>query len=115
MLSGRFSLFCFFFQAEDGIRYLTVTGVQTCALPIYVPTEGKIWRYGTAMDGPSRDVAIVFQEHVLFPWATVLENVMLPADVLGLPKAPARERAFRLLEITGLTEFAGHRPHMLSG
>src|SRR2546430_13119606 len=30
----RFSL-CFFFQAEDGIRDLTVTGVQTCALPIY--------------------------------------------------------------------------------
>src|SRR2546430_4651929 len=28
------SLFFFFFQAEDGIRYLTVTGVQTCALPI---------------------------------------------------------------------------------
>src|SRR2546430_10363274 len=28
--------FCFFFQAEDGIRYLTVTGVQTCALPIFV-------------------------------------------------------------------------------
>jgi NitT/TauT family transport system ATP-binding protein len=80
-----------------------------------IPTEGKIWRYGAALDGPSRDVAIVFQEHVLFPWATVLENVMLPADVLGLPKAAARERAFRLLETTGLTEFAGHRPHMLSG
>src|SRR2546430_13350825 len=30
-------LFCFFFQAEDGIRDLTVTGVQTCALPIYTP------------------------------------------------------------------------------
>src|SRR5256886_6587353 len=30
------SLSIFFFQAEDGIRYLTVTGVQTCALPIYV-------------------------------------------------------------------------------
>src|SRR2546430_13653374 len=27
--------FCFFFQAEDGIRDLTVTGVQTCALPIF--------------------------------------------------------------------------------
>jgi NitT/TauT family transport system ATP-binding protein len=40
---------------------------------------------------------------------------MLPADVLGLPKAPARERAFRLLEMTGLKEFAGHKPHMLSG
>src|SRR2546427_298853 len=33
--SGRLSLF-FFFQAEDGIRYLTVTGVQTCALPISI-------------------------------------------------------------------------------
>src|SRR5256886_10844306 len=31
-------MFCFFFQAEDGIRDLTVTGVQTCALPIYVRT-----------------------------------------------------------------------------
>src|SRR5271169_5880990 len=29
--------FCFFFQAEDGIRDATVTGVQTCALPIFVP------------------------------------------------------------------------------
>src|SRR2546430_16111219 len=33
MLFGDYR--CFFFQAEDGIRYLTVTGVQTCALPIY--------------------------------------------------------------------------------
>src|SRR2546430_3485000 len=32
--SGRLALFFFFFQAEDGIRDLTVTGVQTCALPI---------------------------------------------------------------------------------
>src|SRR2546430_7745356 len=33
-ISLRHSVSCFFFQAEDGIRYLTVTGVQTCALPI---------------------------------------------------------------------------------
>src|SRR5207237_3997914 len=32
---GEFILFCFFFQAEDGIRDSSVTGVQTCALPIY--------------------------------------------------------------------------------
>src|SRR5688572_32745642 len=35
-----FCLFFFFFQAEDGIRDLTVTGVQTCALPISEPTPG---------------------------------------------------------------------------
>src|SRR2546429_8952671 len=34
-LSGRFCFFCFFFQAEDGIRDVAVTGVQTCALPIF--------------------------------------------------------------------------------
>jgi NitT/TauT family transport system ATP-binding protein len=52
---------------------------------------------------------------VLFPWTTVLENVLLPADVLALPKAASRERAMRLLEMTGLKEFANLRPQMLSG
>jgi NitT/TauT family transport system ATP-binding protein len=78
-------------------------------------TDGQMRRYGAALDGPSRDVGIVFQDHVLFPWASVLENVLLPADVLALPRAPARERALWLLELTGLKDFANHRPHMLSG
>src|SRR2546427_13263050 len=39
-------LFFFFFQAEDGIRDLTVTGVQTCALPILAPlTIGELWAW----------------------------------------------------------------------
>ncbi|SHN81185.1 ABC transporter ATP-binding protein [Bradyrhizobium erythrophlei] len=79
------------------------------------PTGGRLRRYGDELDGPSRKVGIVFQDHVLFPWASVLENVMLPADVLSLPKAAALERAHWLLELTGLKDFAGHKPHMLSG
>jgi NitT/TauT family transport system ATP-binding protein len=79
------------------------------------PTEGRLRRYGSELDGPSREVGIVFQDHVLFPWASVLENVMLPADVLSLPKAAALKRARWLLELTGLKDFAGHKPHMLSG
>jgi NitT/TauT family transport system ATP-binding protein len=79
------------------------------------PTEGCLRRYGSELDGPSREVGIVFQDHVLFPWASVLENVMLPADVLSLPKAAALKRARWLLELTGLKDFAGHKPHMLSG
>jgi NitT/TauT family transport system ATP-binding protein len=79
------------------------------------PSAGAIRRYGAPLDGPSREVGIVFQDHVLFPWASILDNVMLPAEVLSLPKVQARERALMLLEMTGLRDFAGHRPHMLSG
>ena len=57
------------------------------------PTSGRLRRYGDELDGPSRKVGIVFQDHVLFPWASMLDNVMLPADVLGLPRPAARERA----------------------
>ena len=79
------------------------------------PSTGSMRRYGSALDGPSRDVGIVFQDHVLFPWASILDNVLLPAEVMSLPRAAARERALMLLEMTGLKDFAGHKPHMLSG
>jgi NitT/TauT family transport system ATP-binding protein len=52
---------------------------------------------------------------VLLPWASLLENVMLPADVFALPRTAALERARWLLELTGLKDFADHKPHMLSG
>jgi NitT/TauT family transport system ATP-binding protein len=79
------------------------------------PTSGQLRRGGAALDGPSREVGVVFQDHVLFPWASVLDNVLLPADVMALPRQAARQRADWLLELTGLKDFAGHRPHMLSG
>ena len=79
------------------------------------PTTGELRRNGELLRGPSSEVGVVFQDHVLFPWASVLDNVLLPADVLGLPKTPARERALWLLRLTGLEEFADKRPHLLSG
>jgi NitT/TauT family transport system ATP-binding protein len=65
------------------------------------PTAGELRRYGQPLNGPSPEVGIVFQDHVLFPWASVLDNVLLPAEVIGLPKAPAHERALWLLRLTG--------------
>src|SRR5256885_14559798 len=56
----------FFFQAEDGIRDYKVTGVQTCALPIFVPTDAPGYRPGKPEDKmglrASNTVAITFEE-----------------------------------------------------
>src|SRR5205085_7653396 len=48
--------FCFFFQAEDGIRGLTVTGVQTCALPICLSPQpvGRLWQLEYCQEAPDR-------------------------------------------------------------
>ena len=79
------------------------------------PTSGTMFRYGARLDSPSHEVGVIFQEHVLFPWLTVLANVMLPAGILHLPKQASEKRAWHLLELTGLKEFAHHKPQALSG
>lgn len=79
------------------------------------PSKGKILIDGVALSGPSRDVGIVFQQAVLLPWRNVLENVLLPAEILGLDMKKARERAHQLLELVGLAGFEKRGPHELSG
>jgi NitT/TauT family transport system ATP-binding protein len=59
---------------------------------------------------------MVFQHDSLFPWRTVRDNVMYGLDLQGkLTKAERRERALALVELVGLTGFADHYPHELSG
>ena len=59
---------------------------------------------------------MVFQHDSLFPWRTVRENVMYGLDLQGrLAKSERRERALALVELVGLTGFADHYPHELSG
>jgi NitT/TauT family transport system ATP-binding protein len=79
------------------------------------PSAGAISRDGLPLDGASRDVGVAFQDHVLFPWLSVLENVMLPADIFGLPRAQAIGRAHELLAMSGLAGFETHKPEDLSG
>ena len=79
-------------------------------------TEGAILVDGRAVDGPGPDRAMVFQHDSLFPWRTVLQNVMYGLDLQGkLDKAERRARALALVELVGLTGFADHYPHELSG
>ena len=79
-------------------------------------TDGAILVDGRAVEGPGPDRAMVFQHDSLFPWRTVLQNVMYGLDLQGkLDKAERRERALALVELVGLKGFADHYPHELSG
>ncbi|MEZ5865752.1 MAG: ATP-binding cassette domain-containing protein [Geminicoccaceae bacterium] len=51
---------------------------------------------------PSRDIGMVFQQSLLLKWRRILENVLLPAEILGLPRRESRERALGLIEMVGL-------------
>jgi len=76
---------------------------------------GRVELRGRPVGGPSRDIGVVFQDPHLFPWRTVLDNVLLPAHVLRLPADAARRRARELIELVGLTGFEDRFPHELSG
>jgi len=73
------------------------------------PTGGRIEVAG------DKDPALMFQEPALFPWLTVAANVGLPLKLAGLRRAPRRERVAELLAAVHLEDFAGKRPHELSG
>jgi NitT/TauT family transport system ATP-binding protein len=82
---------------------------------LLAPSTGEIRIGDVAVEGPRRDIGTVFQSPLLFAWRTVLENVMLPADVQKLDRAQHTARALSLLELVGLSDFAQRYPNELSG
>ena len=81
------------------------------------PHDGGTLRIGSAEHpfDPARDVGMVFQQPVLLKWRRILENVLLPTEILGLPARESRERARALLELVGLSGFEDKYPYELSG
>ncbi len=71
--------------------------------------------YGPEAFEAGRDVGMVFQQPLLLKWRRVVDNVLLPAEILGLPMRAARERALDLLDMVGLAGFADKYPYELSG
>ena len=72
------------------------------------PSAGRI-------DTSGAETALLFQEAALFPWLTAAGNVELPLRLRGVSRHRRREEVRRLLEVVGLADFAGSRPHELSG
>lgn len=109
-------------EARAG-EFIAVVGPSGCGKSTLVrilsgllaPTEGAVLVNGKQVAGPQAGVGIVFQVPALMAWRRVLENVMLPVDVLGLDRSEYGEKARALLELVGLREFTNAYPDELSG
>jgi NitT/TauT family transport system ATP-binding protein len=78
-------------------------------------TEGAIEVLGKPVRGPVHELGIVFQQHLLLGWRTILNNVLLQIEVRRLSKAIYTARALTLLQRVGLGEFSDRFPDELSG
>jgi NitT/TauT family transport system ATP-binding protein len=104
-------------------EFLTVVGPSGCGKSTLLKvlggltprSAGEARLNGSPIDGPRRDVGVVFQSPTLLPWRTVLDNVMLPIHVLGLDRRAGRQRALGLIRMVGLTGFEKKYPNELSG
>ncbi len=77
--------------------------------------EGQVLINGDALQRTQREVAYMPQKDMLFPWRTVLKNICLPLEIIGMPKREAETKAIELLPQFGLEQFADAYPFTLSG
>jgi NitT/TauT family transport system ATP-binding protein len=110
------------FDITEG-EFLVVVGPSGCGKSTLLkliagllpPSAGEIRVEGRVVTSPHRDVGIVFQSALLLPWRRVLENVMMPVEVKGLPIEEYRKRALALIKMVGLDGFEKKYPWQLSG
>jgi NitT/TauT family transport system ATP-binding protein len=79
------------------------------------PSSGTVRIEGKEVDGPRRDNGIVFQHSVLLPWRTVLDNVLLPIEMMQEDVKLYLPRALALLDTAGIVDFKDRLPRELSG
>jgi NitT/TauT family transport system ATP-binding protein len=108
------------FHAEES-EFLCIVGPSGCGKTTLLklianlerPSGGRIsFLNGQTEEEPT--TALVFQEHALFPWMTVVDNVAFPLETRGVGKKERRRRAREFLTRVGLERCADHLPHELS-
>ena len=104
-------------------EFVTLVGPSGCGKStllklvagLVAPSSGQIHVRDQPVRGPFPDVGFVFQQPVLLPWRTVLDNVLFSVEMLGLEPRQYRKPAGDLLELTGLAGFETKYPRELSG
>jgi NitT/TauT family transport system ATP-binding protein len=110
------------FSAASG-EFISLLGPSGCGKSTLLmmvaglepPTSGSIVIDGSRVERPRRDIGIVYQDPVLLPWKTVLQNVLFPIQIQKLPLARYADKAAKLLDSVGLGGFHQKKPHELSG
>ncbi len=107
---------------EDG-EFVCIVGPSGCGKSTLLnivagldrPTSGEILVNGKPIAGPGADRVMMFQEHALYPWLNVRENVKFGMKLAGVPKEEQERRAEHYLKLVRLWEFRDYRIHEISG
>lgn len=107
----------------DAGEFVAVVGRSGCGKStllrlvagLITPTTGEVWVGDERVQRPRPSVSLVFQRPALLPWRSVLDNVMLPAEIHRWSRKAYRDRARELLQLVGLAGFERRLPHELSG
>ena len=79
------------------------------------PTSGAVYLDGKKVEGTGTERGVVFQQYALFPWLTVMKNVMFGLKLKGMPDDQAKEIAMKYIKMVGLEKFVDAYPKELSG
>ncbi|MEM9707798.1 MAG: ABC transporter ATP-binding protein [Pseudomonadota bacterium] len=81
------------------------------------PDAGEVWLHGEMVKSPRKTVGMAFQNPVMLEWRTILQNVILPLEIVApsMAKRDREARAMELLDLVGLQGFEDKRPSELSG
>ena len=79
------------------------------------PTSGAVYVDGKKVEGTGIERGVVFQQYALFPWLTVLKNVMFGLKLKGMKDDEAREVAMKYIKMVQLEDFVDAYPKELSG
>lgn len=104
-------------------KFLCVVGRSGCGKSTLLnliaglekPTSGEILLNGKPVTGPGADRTVMFQEHALFPWLNVIQNVKFGMEMTGVPKEEQERRADKYLEMMQLNDYREYAIHQLSG
>ncbi|MGA1642452.1 MAG: ABC transporter ATP-binding protein, partial [Ilumatobacteraceae bacterium] len=110
------------FDIRDG-EFIALVGPSGCGKSTLLNmigglvdrTSGELTIRGEEIRAPRREIGMMFQAPVLFPWRTILSNVLLPVDVRRANRSEHRARAEALLDLVGLSDFGSSYPSQLSG